>query len=158
MKLSIDQKAPDFALEDQDGIETALNSFKNKWLILYFYPKDNTTGCTIEAIDFTQQITEFKKLNASIIGISPDTCKSHQNFIDKQNLNLVLLSDPKHKTLEDYDVWKEKSMYGKKYIGVIRTTFLIRPGGKIVYIWENVKVEGHVNEVKSKLKELQKIS
>ena len=156
MNLSVGQKAPDFALEDQDGIETTLLSFKNKWLILYCYPKDNTSGCTLEAIDFTQKIMEFKKLNASVIGISPDTCKSHQDFIDKQNLNLTLLSDPKHKTLEAYDVWKEKSMYGKKYTGVVRTTFLINPEGKIVHIWENVKVEGHVNEVKIKLKDLQK--
>ena len=156
MKLSIGQKAPDFALEDQDGIETTLLSFKNKWLILYFYPKDNTSGCTLEAIDFTQKIMEFKKLNTSVAGISPDTCKSHQEFIDKQSLSLTLLSDTKHKTLQDYDVWKEKSMYGKKYMGVVRTTFLINPESKITYIWENVKAEGHVNEVKLKLKELQK--
>ncbi len=147
----IGQKAPDFSLFNQENKKISLKQFKNKWIILYFYPKDNTAGCTKEAIDFTESIDKIKKLNAVVIGISPD--KDHSKFIKKHKLNLVLLSDPEHEVLKKYGVWQQKSMYGIKFMGVVRTTFLIDPKGKVAYIWEKVKVEGHVNEVVEKLTE-----
>ena len=155
MEIKIGQKSPEFCLKDQNNKDTSLSDFKNKWIILYFYPKDNTSGCTKEAIDFTKNIEKIKKLNAVVIGISPD--KDHTKFIKKHSLDLVLLSDPEHGILKKYGVWQQKSMYGIKFMGVVRTTFLINPKEKIAHIWEKVKVDNHVNEVKSKLKELQNI-
>ena len=153
---TINTKAPDFSLQDQNNKQTSLKDFKGKWLILYFYPKDDTPGCTVEAIDFTKGYDEFKKLNAVIVGMSPDDNKSHCKFIDKHKLKVTLLSDTEKKTLEAYGVWQEKSMYGRKYMGVARTTFLINPEGKIAALWEKVSVTGHMDEVRKKLEELQK--
>ena len=126
--------------------EFSLNDFKGQKVILYFYPKDNTSGCTQEACDFRDNINRLTNY-ATVIGVSPDSIKSHQSFKEKQNLNFILLSDPEHKLAEDFEVWKEKSMYGRKYMGIERSTFIIDTNGKIEKEWRKVKVKGHVDEV-----------
>lgn len=156
MAFKIGNKAPAFSLDNQDGVRMKLSDFAGSWLVLYFYPKDNTSGCTLEAVDFTAALKDFKKLNAAVVGVSPDSVKSHQNFCTKHNLGVTLLSDPDHTMLEKYGVWKEKSMYGRKYMGVERTTVLIDPESIVRRVWEKVKVEGHVDDVKKSLVELQK--
>jgi len=151
--VEINEKAPDFCLKNQDDENICLDDFKGKWKVVYFYPKDNTPGCSLEARNFTVAADEFKKHNSSIIGISPDSVNSHKNFCEKNNLNITLLSDPEHKTLKQYGVWKPKKMYGKEFLGVVRSTFLINPEGKIAHIWPKVKVIGHSDDVLKKLKE-----
>jgi peroxiredoxin Q/BCP len=140
-------KAPDFKLKDQNGKIVSLSDFKGNDVILYFYPKDNTSGCTAEACSFRDDFPEFKKIKAVIIGVSPDSVESHKKFAEKYNLPFTLLSDEEKKVLEKYEVWKEKSMYGKKYMGVERTTFVIDKEGKIKKIFNKVKVAGHNKEV-----------
>ena len=152
--IKIGDKAPDFCLPDQDDKEVCLKDLKGKWVVLYFYPKDNTSGCTKEAIGFTENKKEFEKLGAVILGVSPDSTKSHRNFIAKKELNITLLSDTEHKILEMYGAWQLKKMYGREYYGVVRSTFLISPEGKVAFIWPKVKVAGHVEKVLEKLKEL----
>ncbi len=155
VELKIGDKAPDFSLvEEEDDI--SLISLKGKWVVLYFYPKDDTPGCTIEANDFTKLIKEFEKLVCRVLGVSPDNVESHCNFIEKHKLKIDLLCDPDHKVMDKYAVWREKNMYGRKYFGVYRSTFLIDPTGKIAYTWYGVKAEGHAQEVLNKLKELKK--
>ena len=156
MALKTGSKAPAFTAENQDGKKMKLGDFAGKWLVLYFYPKDNTSGCTTEAIDFTGMVPKFQKKNAVIVGVSPDSVKSHVGFCTKHKLKLTLLSDPDHKMLEKYGVWQEKSMYGKKYMGVVRTTVLIDPAGRIAEVWEKVKVAGHAEIVFAALVEHQK--
>ncbi len=156
-QLKIGNKAPDFKLPDAAGDTVSLKDFKDKWLVLYFYPKDNTSGCTTEAIDFTGSLPEFKKLGAAVAGVSPDSCKSHQKFIEKHDLAVTLLSDEAKSVMEKYGVWQLKKMYGKDYFGVVRTTLIIGPDGKIKHIWNNVKVAGHIADVLGKLKELQSL-
>ncbi len=146
--------APEFCLPDQDGKEVCLKDFRGKWVVLYFYPKDNTSGCTREAIDFTENLKDFEALDAVVLGVSKDSVKSHKNFREKHNLKITLLSDPEHRVIEAYGAWKLKKRYGREYFGTERSTFIIDPDGKIRYIWRNVKVKGHVEEVKNKLKEL----
>lgn len=124
----------------------SLNDFKGKRIVLYFYPKDNTSGCTQEACNFRDNINRITSY-AEVIGVSPDSIKSHLSFRDKQDLNFILLSDDEHKLAEAFNVWKEKSMYGKKYMGIERSTFVISPDGKIEKEWRKVKVNGHVDEV-----------
>ena len=133
---------------DAEGIEKeiSLNDFKGQRVILYFYPKDNTTGCTQEACDFRDNINRLTSY-ATVIGVSPDSIKSHKSFKEKQSLNFILLSDLEHKLAEDFEVWKEKSMYGRKYMGIERSTFIIDKDGKIEKEWRKVKVKGHVDEV-----------
>ncbi len=152
--LELGANAVDFALQDSDGNIHSLKDYKGKWLVLYFYPKDNTSGCTKEAVGFTDALDEFKRLNCEVVGISPDPPDKHRSFIDKYDLKVTLLSDPEHKVLEAYGAWGKKRIYGREYYGVIRTTYLIDPEGKVAYIWKNVKVKGHVEEVLNKLKEL----
>ncbi len=147
-------KVENFCLKDFEEKEHCLDNFKGKWVVLYFYPKDNTSGCTKEAIGFTELKEEFEKLNAIIIGISPDSPKSHKRFIEKHNLNILLLSDPEHQILEKFGAWQLKKMYGREYYGVVRSTYLISPDGEIVAEWKKVKVKGHVEAVLEKLKEL----
>jgi len=154
--LKIKEQAPDFCLPNQDGEEICLRDFRGKWVVLYFYPKDNTPGCTTEALDFTTLKEEFEKEGAVILGVSPDSIKRHQNFIAKKNLAITLLSDEDKEVLKKYGVWQLKKNFGKEYMGVVRTTFLIDPDGKIAYIWEKVKVKNHAKEVLDKLKELKK--
>lgn len=154
MTLNIGQKAPEFATSNQTGKLTQLSDFANQWLVLYFYPKDNTPGCTTEAIDFTGLVPQFRELNAVILGVSPDSEKSHCRFIEKHNLTIQLLSDSEHQVAEAYQVWGLKKFMGKEYMGIIRSTFLIDPQGNIAYIWSNVKVKAHAEAVLKKLKEL----
>lgn len=144
--------ASDFTLKNAEGVDIQLSSFKGKWVVLYFYPKDNTSGCTIEAKDFTCLAEEFKKLNCSVIGVSPDKMKSHQNFIVKHDLNIELLSDEEHEVLKMYNAWGLKKMYGKEYEGVIRSTFLIDPDGIVRYEWRKVKVKNHAEKVLDELR------
>ena len=155
LKVNIGDSALIFCLPDKDGNEICLENFKGKWVVLYFYPKDLTSGCTIQAIDFTTSLPEFEKMNAIVLGVSPDSPKSHQKFVDKHELKVLLLSDEEKTVLEDYGAWGEKSMYGKTHFGVIRSTVVINPEGKIAEIWNKVKAAGHVDSVKEKLKELQ---
>jgi len=153
--LSEGKEAPDFCLPDQDKREVCLSNFRGKWVVLYFYPKDNTSGCTREAQDFTEKLEEFEKLGAVILGVSPDSPKSHRNFREKKNLRVTLLSDQEHRVLETYGAWQLKKMYGREYYGVVRSTYLIDPEGRIARIWPKVKVKGHVEEVLNTLKELR---
>ena len=146
MKLNILSKAPNFKLPNQEGEIVELNKLK-KNVILFFYPKDSTPGCTVEAISFSKHLADFTKLNCLVFGISKDSLKKHQNFIKKSNLLVNLLSDENEKVCENYGVWVEKSMYGKKYMGIERTTFLINSKNKIINIWPKVKVTNHVEEV-----------
>jgi peroxiredoxin Q/BCP len=134
-------------------VEFELKNNKNKFLIIYFYPRDNTPGCTNEAKDFSKLYKEFKKLNCEIFGISKDSIESHKKFISKFKIPFQLLSDEKIVVLKKYRAWGEKSMYGKKFMGIKRTTVLISPKGKIIKIWNNVKVKEHAKEVLSCLKE-----
>ncbi|WP_200762716.1 thioredoxin-dependent thiol peroxidase [Nitrosophilus alvini] len=154
--LKIADLAPDFCLPNQDDVEICLHDLKGKWVVLYFYPKDNTPGCTTEACDFTERMPEFEEQDAVILGVSPDTTQKHRNFIEKKGLKITLLSDTEKEVLKKYGAWGLKKMYGKEFEGVIRSTFLIDPEGKIAYIWPKVKVKGHAEEVKEKLKELRK--
>jgi len=154
--VKVNEKAPDFCLKNQNNEDVCLKDFKGKWTILYFYPKDNTPGCSLEARNFSQSANDFEKQNAKIIGISPDSTSSHKNFEDKHSLSINLLSDPDHIILEKYGVWKPKKMYGREFMGVIRSTFLINPEGNIAHIWPKVKVAGHINDVMNRLKENQK--
>ena len=133
---------------DVDGIEKeySLNDFKGQKVILYFYPKDNTSGCTQEACDFRDNINRLTSF-ATVIGVSPDSIKSHLKFKEKQSLNFILLSDPEHKLAEAFNVWVEKSMYGRKYMGIERSTFVLDENLNIIKEWRKVKVKGHVDEV-----------
>lgn len=143
--------APRVALKDQDGSEITLEGLGGRWVILYFYPKDNTSGCTREALEFSERREELERLGASVLGVSPDGEKSHRNFISKQGLDITLLSDTDHSAIEAYGAWKLKKLYGREYHGVERSTFLIGPEGTIRRIWRKVKVKGHVDEVKRAL-------
>ena len=133
---------------DIDGIEKeySLNDFKGQKVILYFYPKDNTSGCTQEACDFRDNINRLTNF-ATVIGVSPDSIKSHLKFKEKQSLNFILLSDPEHKLAEAFNVWVEKSMYGRKYMGIERSTFVLDENLNVIKEWRKVKVKGHVDEV-----------
>lgn len=154
--IKINELAVDFCLKNQNNENVCLKDFKGKWVVLYFYPKDNTPGCSLEAKGFSDYINEFKQLNARIIGISPDSTDSHKKFEKKHNLTFNLLSDSNHDVLKSYDVWKPKKLYGREFMGVIRSTFLIDPKGKVVYIWPKVKVMGHAQNVMNKIKEFRK--
>ncbi|AFZ37881.1 Peroxiredoxin [Stanieria cyanosphaera PCC 7437] len=147
----IGQSAPNFTAKDQNGNLISLQDFANQWLVLYFYPKDNTPGCTSEAKEFSAYQNQFDQLNAKIVGVSPDSEISHGKFIDKHQLSIQLLSDPEHQIIDSYGVWRLKKFMGKEYMGVVRSTFLINPEGKIAYIWDKVRVKGHVEAVLKKL-------
>ena len=145
--------APNFKIPSSNNEEFELKNNKNKFLIIYFYPRDNTPGCTNEAKDFSKLYKEFKKLNCEIFGISKDSIESHKKFISKFKIPFQLLSDEKNIALKKYGAWGEKSMYGKKFMGIKRTTVLINPKSKIIKIWNNVKVKDHAKEVLNCLKE-----
>ncbi len=146
-------KAPNFKLPSSNNKDFELNKSLKKYLVIYFYPRDNTPGCTNESKDFSNLYKEFKKLNSEIIGISKDNIESHNKFISKFKIPFQLLSDEKIIALKKYGAWGEKSMYGKKFMGIKRTTVLINPKGKIIKIWNNVKVTDHAKEVLILLKE-----
>jgi peroxiredoxin Q/BCP len=150
--LAEGKKAPSFKLKDQNGQVISLDSLKGKDVVLYFYPKDDTPGCTIEACNFRDEFPKFKKIDAVILGVSPDSVESHKKFAAKFKLPFSLLSDEKSAVCEKYGVWQEKSMYGKKYMGVVRTTVIIDKEGKVKKIFPKVKVEGHNEEVMTALK------
>jgi peroxiredoxin Q/BCP len=152
--LKIGASAPKFSLPDQDGAKVRLADLVGQWVVLYFYPRDNTPGCTTEACDFTNGLKQFESLGAVIIGVSPDSEASHRKFIDKHKLTVTLLSDTDRAVLKKYSAWGIKNMYGKEVEGVIRSTVLIDPAGKITHIWPKVKVKGHVEAVRDKLKKL----
>jgi peroxiredoxin Q/BCP len=149
------KKAPAFTLADQDGTKQKLADLQGQWLVIYFYPKDDTPGCTIQACEFTAGIKKFEKIDATVYGCSPDSPESHQKFIAKHKLKVGLLSDPTHKTMEKYGAWGEKNMYGKITEGVIRSTVIIDPTGKIAHHWKRVKSKGHAEHVRARLVELQ---
>lgn len=146
-ELKVGRKAPDFSLMDDSGNKVKLADLKGKKVVLYFYPKDDTPGCTKEACAFRDGIKEIKAQGAVVFGVSADTVESHKKFKDKFDLNFPLLADPDKKVVEDYGTWKEKSMYGKKYMGIERTTFIIGKEGKISHIFPKVKVDEHYDEV-----------
>ena len=153
-ELTIGDKAPDFRLPRNGGGDISLSDLKGKAVALYFYPKDDTSGCTAEAIDFSALGAEFEAANTVVIGISPDSVKSHDKFAAKHSLTVMLAADEERNALEAYGVWKEKSMYGKKYMGVERTTVLVSPDGKVAKIWSKVKVPGHAQAVLEEAKAL----
>jgi peroxiredoxin Q/BCP len=153
--IKIDEKAPDFCLPNQDDIEICLRDLKGKWVVLYFYPKDNTPGCTTEACEFTEALPDFNDLDAIVLGVSADSTKKHRNFIEKKDLGITLLSDETTQMMQKYGVWQLKKNYGREYMGIVRTTLIIDPDGVVKAIWEKVRVKGHVEAVKEKLKELQ---
>jgi len=150
-KLKAGDKAPEFELESNQGRHN-LTDYAGKWLVIYFYPKDNTPGCTTEACDFRDAL---KDLNISVLGISPDSLKSHKNFSEKYELPFPLLSDPEKKVAAKYAAYGEKKNYGKTYMGIIRSTFIINPEGKIAAAMYNVRAKGHVERLRKKLAELR---
>ena len=152
--VEVGKKAPSFSLKDQDGNKVSLNELKGKNVVLYFYPKDNTSGCTQEACNFRDHFPNFGRLDAVIVGVSPDSVESHKKFADKFDLPFILLSDEDKTVVEKYGVWQEKSMYGRKYMGVERSTFIIDKTGKVRNIFRKVKVADHNKEVIKTLKEL----
>lgn len=147
-------KAPAFTLLDQNDNKVKLSDFKGQWVVLYFYPKDDTPGCTTEACDFTDGLKSLEKLNAKVLGVSADSTESHRKFIAKFKLKITLLSDPDHEMIDKYGVWQKKQNYGKEYMGIVRTTYLIDPAGNVAHVWEKVKAEGHAAKVTEKLNEL----
>ncbi|GAB1429331.1 thioredoxin-dependent thiol peroxidase [Ignavibacteria bacterium] len=155
MSLNENSVAPDFTAANDNGNSASLADFRGKYIILYFYPKDNTTGCTAEACDFRDNMSVLTEYGAAVIGVSPDSAKSHNKFREKYALNFMLLSDEDKEICRLYGVWTEKSMYGRKYMGVERTTFLIDKQGLIRRIWRKVKVQGHIAEVLSFLQSIQ---
>lgn len=145
--IQVGDRAPSFSLESDSGEKVALKDFKGKTVVLYFYPKDMTSGCTQEACDFRDSFDHFERHAAVILGVSKDSLEKHKSFKEKYSLPFPLLSDVDGKVCLDYGVWKEKSMYGRKYMGIERTTVIIGPTGKIVKIFPKVKVKGHIDEV-----------
>jgi peroxiredoxin Q/BCP len=152
--LAEGDKAPDFELPTDGGGTFSLSAQRGKLVVVYFYPKDDTSGCTREAIDFSQRNAEFDALGVTIVGISPDTPKDHDKFKQKHSLAVILAADEEKRTVGAYGVWVEKSMYGRKYMGVDRSTFLVDREGKIARSWRKVKVPGHVAEVLKAAEEL----
>ena len=154
--LKINIKAPTLNLSSTSGNSYSLKDSIGKYVVLYFYPKDDTPGCTIETNDFNKLLTKFKKLNCDVFGISKDDMKSHNKFKEKYNIKFNLLADNELKIVKSYKVWAKKKFMGREFMGVIRSTFLIDPKGKIVKIWDNVMVKDHAKEVLEILKDIQK--
>lgn len=153
--LEVGRTAPEFTLTDQDGVARSLADARGKWVVLYFYPKDDTPGCTKEACSFRDGLPRFQGLDAVVWGVSADDAKAHRKFADKYELNFPLLVDPDKAMLEAYGAWTEKSMYGKTYMGVPRITYLIDPKGVVARAWPKVKPEEHADEVAAALEELR---
>jgi peroxiredoxin Q/BCP len=155
MKVEVGKKAPDFSMPTDGGGTVSLSKLKGRPVVLYFYPKDNTSGCTKEACDFRDAMPNFGKLKATVIGVSKDSVKSHDGFKAKQKLNFTLASDEDGKVCAAYGAWIEKSLYGRKYMGIDRSTYLIDDKGVVRHVWRKVKVPGHVDEVLAALKALK---
>ena len=153
--LEIGTKAPEFCLPNQDDVEICLRDLKGKWIVLYFYPRDNTPGCTTEACDFTEAVPYFEDLNAVILGVSADSTQKHRNFIAKKELDITLLSDESTDMMQEYGVWQLKKNYGKEYMGIVRSTYIIDPDAIIKEVWTKVRVKEHVNKIKEELEKLQ---
>jgi len=153
--LETNQQAPEFCLPNQDDVEICSRDLKGKWIVLYFYPRDNTPGCTTEACEFTEAAPDFSELDAIILGVSADSTKKHRSFIEKKELGITLLSDESTEMMQKYGVWQLKKNYGKEYMGIVRTTFIINPEGIIKAIFEKVRVKEHVAKVQEKLQELR---
>lgn len=147
--------APNFSGPASNGTEISLKSLKGKYVVLYFYPKDNTPGCTVEAKEFRDVLEELEAVNATVLGVSPDSIESHCRFTDRFELNFPLIADEDHSIAESYGVWVEKNMYGKKYMGIQRATFLIDPKGVLTQIWAKVRPEGHGEQVLKAIQALQ---
>lgn len=154
MALEIGTNAPDFTADIENGKQLSLSDHRGKWVILYFYPKDNTPGCTKEACSFRDNMSEITKLGAEVIGVSPDTIKSHEKFIAKFDLNFHLVADPEKEICKAYDILGEKKMFGKVSFGVIRSTYIIDPEGIVRYVYKRVKVAGHTEQVMKRLEKL----
>jgi peroxiredoxin Q/BCP len=152
--ITVGKAAPSFTLEDQEGRKRKLSEFKGRWVVLYFYPRDDTPGCTVEACEFTTGLEGFEKLDAEVLGCSPDSPESHRKFIAKHRLGITLLSDPEHEAMEAYAAWGDKVLYGRKFKGVIRSTVIVDPAGKVAHHWKKVKAKGHADSVRAKLAEL----
>jgi thioredoxin-dependent peroxiredoxin len=152
--ISPGQTAPDFTLPRDGGATVTLSALRPGKVVLYFYPKDDTSGCTLEAQDFNARLADFSAAGATVIGVSKDSVKSHDKFCSKYGLSIVLASDEEGTTCEDYGVWVQKSMYGKTYMGIVRTTVLIDGDGKVARVWPKVSVKGHADEVLSAAKAL----
>ncbi len=153
--LEVGDQAPAFELQDQDGAAHSLEDYRGRWLVLYFYPKDDTPGCTKEACGFRDASDGLAALDAAVIGVSADDADAHRKFAQKYELNFPLLVDPEKSVLEGYGAWTEKQMYGKRYMGVARITYLIDPDGRIAQVWPKVKAEGHADEVRAALEALR---
>jgi peroxiredoxin Q/BCP len=153
--LEIETQVPDFCLPNQDEEEICFRDVKGKWIVLYFYPKDNTPGCTTQACEFTEAEADFSALDALILGVSPDSPKKHRNFIEKKELKITLLADEDKELCKLFGIWQLKKFMGKEYMGVVRSTFIINPEEKIVATWTKVRVKNHVAEVREKLEALQ---
>jgi peroxiredoxin Q/BCP len=153
--LVVGKKAPAFSLPNQDGETVKLAELKGRWVVLYFYPRDNTPGCTTEACDFTAGIKGFEKLDATVLGCSADSPESHQKFIAKYQLKVTLLSDGDHAVMEAYGAWGEKNLYGKTVVGVIRSTAIIDPQGRVAYHYPKVRAAGHAEAVREQLAALR---
>lgn len=156
MSLDVGDKAPSFSLQTDGGGDISLKDLKGQTVVLYFYPKDDTPGCTTEACEFTEGIKGFEGLNAMVLGCSPDSPEKHRKFIEKYGLKVRLLSDPDHDVMEAYGAWGEKKMYGRTTVGVIRSTVLIDPDGNVAHHWRRVKAKGHAEKVRERLEELQR--
>jgi len=154
-EFEIGTKAPAFTLPDQEGKQVALKDFLGKWVVLYFYPRDDTPGCTAEARDFSHAMPSMARLGAVVLGVSPDSTRSHAGFTAKNKLKIALLSDPEHKVMEQYAAWGTRNMYGRKVRGVIRSTMLIDPQGRIAHHWPSVKPKGHAADVRKTLREMR---
>ncbi|MFA6628477.1 MAG: peroxiredoxin [Sulfuricurvum sp.] len=152
--LEVGSTAPDFCLSNQDDVEICSRDLRGKWIVLYFYPKDSTPGCTTEACEFSASMDAYDDMGAIILGVSADSTKSHRNFIAKQNLGITLLSDPTTQMMQEYGVWAMKKNYGKEYMGIVRSTYIIDAKGIVRAAWTNVKVKDHVAKVKEELAKL----
>jgi thioredoxin-dependent peroxiredoxin len=150
-RLDVGDRAPTFTLPDQDGAKVSLKDFAGRPVVVYFYPADDTPGCTKEACQFNDNLRAFTRADVSVVGISPDKADEHVRFRTKYGLEFPLLSDPEHKVMEKYGAWGEKTLYGKKTTGVIRSTFLIGPDGKVRRAWYNVRADGHAEKVLQEL-------
>ncbi len=152
--LKAGDEAVDFCLPDQNGEMVCLRDFRGKWVVLYFYPRDNTPGCTAEAKEFSELLDEFETLGAVVFGVSKDSVESHARFAEKHGLKVRLLADPERKVIEAYGVWQLKRRFGRESYGVVRTTYIISPQGKVVHVWKNVRARGHAARVLARLKEM----